>query len=166
MCPLRFWNYAFRLPYFCSKACLLITCMHTSGVRGRDRREMIRRAGFRIIKKKNPPPHCKQKEQNRTAHALPPRKSPHLDLYARVNPISNELVASRIRGHRTQLPSPLLQLPHDGLQVADALVEDVDLVLVLVDVGVLHHQSAPHTGEGQDRTEGCTFLAEILAVGA
>lgn len=38
---------------------------------------------------------------------------------------------------RTQLPSPLFQLPHDRLQVAHALVEDVDLVLILVDIGIL-----------------------------
>lgn len=40
-------------------------------------------------------------------------------------------------GTRTQLPSPLFQLPHDRLQVAHALVEDVDLVLILVDIGIL-----------------------------
>lgn len=37
----------------------------------------------------------------------------------------------------TQFPSPLLELPHDRLQVAHALVENVDLVLVLVDIGIL-----------------------------
>lgn len=55
------------------------------------------------------------------------------------------------RGTRTQLPGPLLELPHDRLQVADTLVEDVDLVLVLVDVGVLPRQSISNAQDGIGR---------------